>query len=123
MTDPNLLAHLDAGLRLEQPSDCPDDVYRIMALCWDSAAEDRPVSLHVVLSCAFSIRLQTFPTIVKMLEALFKVEPEYAEIGMMMDQSMCMHTMRFNTNPDIVHRSWRADLRERWRGNQAHGRV
>jgi hypothetical protein len=36
------------GLRLSQPTDCPDQIYKLMVSCWDSEPNQRPTFLEIV---------------------------------------------------------------------------
>lgn len=42
ITSANIVTFLKDGYRLSQPSDCPNEVFAMMACCWCSSPEDRP---------------------------------------------------------------------------------
>ena len=44
-----MLRYLKSGFRLPQPSNCPDDLFTVMACCWALAEQERPQFGQVVL--------------------------------------------------------------------------
>eukprot|EP00041_Stephanoeca_diplocostata_P032807 m.1062294 g.1062294 ORF g.1062294 m.1062294 type:complete len:890 (-) comp24214_c0_seq1:1361-4030(-) len=51
LNDTEISEKILAGERLECPADCPQEVYKVMQICWQRRAEDRPSfrSLRIVL--------------------------------------------------------------------------
>ncbi|XP_034293649.1 tyrosine-protein kinase ZAP-70 isoform X1 [Pantherophis guttatus] len=42
MKGPEVMAFLEEGKRMERPSSCPEEMYKLMNLCWTYKWEDRP---------------------------------------------------------------------------------
>ncbi|XP_035216668.1 tyrosine-protein kinase RYK-like [Stegodyphus dumicola] len=40
--------YLRDGYRLDQPKNCPDDLFEVMACCWSTVPEDRPSVSHLM---------------------------------------------------------------------------
>ncbi|XP_071506845.1 proto-oncogene tyrosine-protein kinase ROS-like [Diadema antillarum] len=50
-----VLRFVEAGGRLEQPENCPDDVYEMMRMCWAKLTEDRP-SFKMLREMVYDLR-------------------------------------------------------------------
>ncbi|XP_065908373.1 uncharacterized protein [Dysidea avara] len=43
VTNRNVLAHVMLGSRLDQPHDCPNEMYELMCNCWNTSPRQRPI--------------------------------------------------------------------------------
>ena len=48
--DNEILSMLESGVRLQNPISCPESINRIMQLCWNASATNRPVGDHIVFA-------------------------------------------------------------------------
>ncbi|XP_074161450.1 tyrosine-protein kinase Lck [Sminthopsis crassicaudata] len=42
MTNPEVIQNLEQGYRMVRPDNCPEELYKLMMLCWKERPEDRP---------------------------------------------------------------------------------